>query len=136
MSNKQKKLAPETWDFPTTLPPGSKAEAALAGTSEVAVKHDAGKPPMSLLSSVALEETAKVMAFGANKYAEHNWRKGFKWSRLLDASLRHILAFNAGEDKDPESGLSHLSHAACCIAFLQEFEKTHPEMDDRYKNGL
>ena len=67
------------------------------------------------------------------KYAEHNWRKGFVWSRPLSAAMRHITAFNAGEDKDPESGLSHLAHAACCIMFLLEFEKTHKELDDRYK---
>ena len=43
---------------------------------------------------------------------------------------------NDGEDKDPESGLSHLAHAACCIMFLLEFEKTHPELDDRYKPNV
>ena len=53
--------------------------------------------------------------------------------RPLAAAMRHIMAFNDGEDKDPESGLSHLAHAACCIMFLLEFEKTHPELDDRYK---
>jgi hypothetical protein len=74
-----------------------------------------------------------VLAFGAQKYAEHNWRNGFAWSRPLSAAMRHITAFNAGEDTDPESGLSHLAHAACCIMFLLEFEKTHPHLDDRYK---
>ena len=79
-----------------------------------------------------MNQTAAVLKFGAIKYAEHNWRKGFTWSRPLAAAMRHITAFNDGEDKDPESGLSHLAHAACCIMFLLEFEKTHPELDDRY----
>jgi hypothetical protein len=74
-----------------------------------------------------------VLKFGADKYAEHNWRKGFAWSRPLAAAMRHLTAFNDGEDKDPESGLSHLAHAACCIMFLLEFEKTHKELDDRYR---
>ena len=98
-----------------------------------ALKFDQDKLPLHLLSTEALNQTAAVLAFGANKYAEHNWRKGFAWSRPLAAAMRHITAFNAGEDKDPESGLSHLAHAACCIMFLLEFEKTHPELDDRYK---
>ncbi len=98
-----------------------------------AIKFDQEKMPMHLLSNEALLQTAAVLKFGANKYAEHNWRKGFAWSRPLSAAMRHIHAFNAGEDKDPESGLSHLAHAACCIMFLLEFEKTHPELDDRYK---
>lgn len=97
------------------------------------MKLDAGKPSMSLLSREALEQTALVLNFGREKYAAHNWRKGFAWSRPLSAALRHIMAFNDGEDKDPESGLSHLAHAACCIMFLLEFEKTHPELDDRWK---
>lgn len=98
-----------------------------------AVKHDQGKAPMSLLSREALEQIALVMEFGRQKYAAHNWRQGFTWSRPLSAALRHLMAFNDGEDKDPESGLSHLAHAACCIMFLLEFEKTHPELDDRWK---
>ena len=98
-----------------------------------AIKHDQGKPPMSLLSRTALEEVAKVMAFGAQKYAAHNWRSGFTWSRTLDAAARHLYAFIDGEDKDPESGLSHLAHAMCCLMFTLEFEKTHPELDDRWK---
>ena len=98
-----------------------------------ALKFDDGKMPFHLLSTEAMNQTAAVLAFGAEKYAEHNWRKGFVWSRPLSAAMRHITAFNAGEDKDPESGLSHLAHAACCIMFLLEFEKTHKELDDRYK---
>ena len=98
-----------------------------------ALKFDDGKLPLHLLSTEAMNQTAAVLAFGAEKYAEHNWRKGFVWSRPLSAAMRHITAFNAGEDKDPESGLSHLAHAACCIMFLLEFEKTNKELDDRYK---
>lgn len=98
-----------------------------------ALKFDGGKLPLHLLSTEAMNQTAAVLAFGAEKYAAHNWRKGFVWSRPLSAAMRHITAFNAGEDKDPESGLSHLAHAACCIMFLLEFEKTHKELDDRYK---
>jgi hypothetical protein len=97
------------------------------------IKHDQDKAPMSLLSREALEQTAQVLAFGKQKYAAHNWRNGFEWSRPLSAALRHILAFQDGEDRDPESGLSHLAHAMCCIMFLLEFEKTHPELDDRWK---
>ena len=98
-----------------------------------AIKHDSGKPGMNLLSREALEQIALVMDFGKQKYDAHNWRKGFVWSRPLSAAMRHIMAFNDGEDKDPESGLSHLAHAACCIMFLLEFEKTHKDLDDRWK---
>ena len=105
----------------------------LATKTTVAVKFDQDKPDMSLLSSIALEEIAKVMTYGKKKYSAHNWRSGFIWSRPLAAAMRHLVSFLGGEDKDPETGLSHLAHAACCLMFMLEFEKTHKELDDRYK---
>ena len=101
-----------------------------------ALKFDVDKLPLNLLSTEAMNQTAAVLAFGAQKYAAHNWRAGFAWSRPLAAAMRHLTAFNDGEDRDPESGLSHLAHAACCIMFLLEFEKTHPHLDDRYKPNV
>lgn len=100
-----------------------------------AIKADAGKPPMSLLSNTALVEIAKVLEFGKNKYSAHNWRSGFAYSRVLDAAARHLYAYIDGEDCDPESGLSHLAHLGCCVMFMLELEKTHPELDDRYKRA-
>lgn len=104
--------------------------------SEIAptgIKHDSEKPDMALLSSTALVKIAQVMTFGKKKYSAHNWRGGFVWSRVLSAAFRHLIAYIGGEDKDPETGLSHLAHCGCCIMFLLEFEDTHPELDDRYK---
>lgn len=99
------------------------------------IKLDQDKPDLSLLSSTALLEIAKVMTFGKSKYSAHNWRKGFAWSRLIAAIMRHILAYNAGERIDPETGLSHLAHAACGICFLLEFEKTGAGDDDLWKGN-
>ena len=98
----------------------------------VGVKHDQGKPPISLINRRALEEEARVMAFGATKYAAHNWRDGIAASRLLDAALRHILAYADGENNAPETRLSHPAHARCSLAFQIECQHTHPELDDRY----
>lgn len=96
------------------------------------IKHDDGKPRMSLLSSMWLEGVTNVLNFGAKKYAAHNWRKGIARSRLLDAAFRHINAYNGGEDFDSESGLLHLYHASCCLMFASELHFTHPSLDDRY----
>lgn len=81
-----------------------------------------------------INEVAKVFTFGANKYEEHNWRKGMKWSKCIGCMKRHIAAFEMGEDLDNESGAYHLAHAASNILFLLEYYKTHPELDNRYKN--
>lgn len=96
------------------------------------VKHDQGKPPVSLISVSAILEEARVLGFGAKKYDEDNWRGGISYRRILDAVLRHVLAIADGEDQDPESGLLHAAHARCGLGFLIEYYSTHPEMDDRH----
>ncbi len=99
------------------------------------VKHDEGKPPLGLLDGYALEQVALVMAMGEKKYGRHNWRGGFKYSRLIDAALRHIFAFNDGTDHDPESNLSPIAHAICMLMFLLRIQRDRPDLDDRYLSG-
>jgi len=101
--------------------------------NKIAIKHDRDKIRMELLPPVGLAAIAEVLTYGAIKYGDHNWRNGFKWSRLFGALLRHIYAHMRGQDKDPETGFSHLAHAGCCILFLIEHEKEGLGNDDRYK---
>ena len=96
-------------------------------------KFDAGKPMIALISAYAIEQEARVMTFGASKYGFHNWRAGLSWVRTISAVLRHIFAFLGGEDSDPETGIHHLAHARCGLAFVLEYTQTHPEKDDRTK---
>lgn len=97
-------------------------------------KHDGDKPRMDLLDTAALQGLADVLTFGAKKYAPHNWRNGINYSRLIAASLRHLTAVNKGEDIDPESGLLHVDHLACCVMFLSNYMHTgRTELDDRWK---
>lgn len=100
------------------------------------VKYDAGKPRMDLISPFALEELGKVLAYGAKKYADRNWEKGFPWSRIIGATMRHTVRYMMGETIDPETGLSHAAAIMCNAMFLLHFEKTHPELDDRPKYDL
>ena len=105
-----------------------KASAVVA-----AMKHDNGKPSMDLLPVEAKKAIARVFDFGAKKYARHNWRNGFDYSRLIAACERHMDAFNDGEDNDPESGESHLAHAGCCIMMLLESVIKGYGRDNRHK---
>ncbi|NRN27876.1 hypothetical protein HHJ84_06220 [Photorhabdus heterorhabditis subsp. aluminescens] len=86
-------------------------------------KHDASKYRFSLLPLQPVIETLRVLEFGANKYSPDGWKtvpNGM--TRYFDALMRHIFAYRSGEKYDPESNLSHLAHAACCLLFLMEFE--------------
>lgn len=99
-------------------------------------KDDGEKVRLDLLSSRWVMGVGAVLTFGAHKYAAHNWRKGLAISRLLGACLRHVFAFVGGEDRDPETQLSHLYHASCCLMFASELHETRPDLDDRYKTEL
>lgn len=94
-------------------------------------KDDTEKLPWHLLPPDALEECVKVLQFGANKYAPRNWEKGMAWHRPFSALMRHMWAWWRGETRDPETGLSHLAHAMCCIVFLLSYELRGAGVDDR-----
>ena len=101
-----------------------------------AVKFDQGKRDWSLLPYDSIEEIAKVLEFGKIKYAAWNWTEGggFKYTRVFNASMRHLLAFMRGEDKDPDSGLSHIAHLGCNVLFLLHFilnKEKYNTCDDR-----
>jgi hypothetical protein len=106
---------------------------AVKGIEPVGIKQDFGKPKISLIPSEAIIEMAKAFTYGASKYSEHNFKLGIKYSRLLDAAMRHLLAFNSGEDIDFESKNNHLGHALASIAMLTYMTYNKKDMDDRYK---
>lgn len=100
------------------------------------MKDDNNKAPLALIPPEVLVKMANVLTFGAEKYGAWNWRKDgdkTEWSRTYSSAQRHLNAFWAGEDIDPESGKEHLVHALCQLSFLLIYTDEHPEMDDRYK---
>ena len=82
-----------------------------------------------------MEAVSEVFAYGARKYAAHNYRLGMAWSRLLGAALRHLLAWGRGEDLDKESGLPHLAHAGCCVLMLLDAQIQGIGQDDRWRRA-
>lgn len=92
-----------------------------------------GRKPerFELLSWGSLEEVARVAAFGAAKYDDHNWTKGYAWSLCLGALFRHVARFAQGEDIDPESKLPHLAHALWHCMALMHFQRHALGTDDR-----
>lgn len=76
-------------------------------------------------------ELARVYTIGAAKYADRNWEKGIQYGRIFAALMRHAWKWWNGEQCDPVDGQHHLSSVAWCAFALMEYEKTHPEKDDR-----
>jgi len=93
------------------------------GDPNQAARFDNGKPRIELVPTEIIEEMAKVFTYGAQKYDDWNWSKGFPWLQPYASMMRHLMAWHEGEDVDPESGLHHLSHAACNMAMLLHYIK-------------
>lgn len=85
-------------------------------------KADYGKVRPTLVPVSLVPAVAKVREYGCNKYKDpENWRR-VEPHRYRDALYRHLLAYLSGEKYDEESGLPHLWHMACNLAFLIELE--------------
>lgn len=96
------------------------------------LRHNSGKAQLHQVPTSLKYAVAKTLMYGAQKYAKGNWRKGMNWTTVSDCLERHMNSWLDGEELDEESGLPHLYHAACNIAFLIEYTETCPELDDRF----
>ena len=95
------------------------------------IKYDSEKPKMNLLPPKAIVEISKVLTFGAEKYDAENWRKlDDLQNRYTAGALRHIFAHMDGEELDPETNLSHLAHAMCCLLFKLEIELENAKIEE------
>lgn len=65
------------------------------------------------------------------KTAAWNWTKGMPWSVPFACAMRHMAAWQRGEECDPESGLPHLAHAMCNLRMLTLYATTYTQGDDR-----
>lgn len=82
-------------------------------------KDDQEKSRPDLFPARVLDFVARVAAHGGRKYGDQNWTKLENLrGRYYAAALRHINAWRLGEMDDPESGLPHLAHAICSLAFV------------------
>jgi len=88
---------------------------------------------MDLIPPDFLLMLSRVFAAGAEKYEDHNYLKGFEWSKSYAAMQRHVLAFWGGEDIDPETGQPHLGCAAFHCAALFMFSEHGLGTDDRHE---
>lgn len=100
--------------------------------SKLGDRFNEGKPQWSLVPQSALVPMVRVLEYGKNKYSAWNWAKGLKISEICESLKRHLDAFMEGEDKDSESGLSHIGHLQCNALFLSWMMENKPELDDRY----
>lgn len=98
------------------------------------LRYNDGKLKWGLVSWKALAPMVRVLMFGAEKYDDHNWKKGLGWVGVTESLQRHLNAFLDGEDDDPESKLSHVGHILCNAMFLSYMFLFRKDKDDRYED--
>lgn len=82
-----------------------------------------GKPRYDLIPPKGLKRVAELFARGAEKYEDHNWRKGMPSSRFMASMMRHAESYRRGErDED------HIAAVVFNALALIQFEDT--EWDD------
>jgi hypothetical protein len=118
---------------PINLPRWPFAEVGDVTSNEPGsgARFNSGKPDYSLIPLCTLEDEARVWMHGKAKYAAWNWAKGMAWSVPFGCAMRHLAAWQKGEEIDPESGLPHLAHAMCNLRMLTLYSKTFRVGDDR-----
>ena len=96
----------------------------LKAQTNTEYKHDNGKPRLDLVPPGIIEAVGHIRTYGTEKYGENtNWEK-VEPERYRAAMMRHLVEYLRDfESVDKESGLPHLWHMACNIAFLIELEE-------------
>jgi hypothetical protein len=91
-------------------------------------KSDSNKLRYDLVLPEFEDMVAAALTFGANTYGANTWQNIENAPERYYAALRrHISAWRKGEKIDPESGLSHLAHAASNLMFLAHFDEQENE---------
>ena len=91
------------------------------------------KAQWDLLPWTELEQIVAVFEHGAERYGANNWRQGFRYGRLWNAMMRHLVAFKKGENTD-QSGHHHLAHAAATCLMLLAHHNEQLGRDDRTRD--
>lgn len=98
-------------------------------------RFNAGKTPFRFIPLNLLAGAARVFEKVTNRpvnpYPLWNWAKGMSWSVPYECMLRHLDAWYRGEEKDPDSGESHIDHVICNALMLKHYETAYREGDDR-----
>ena len=97
-------------------------------------KYDQDKPRLDLVPPGVIEAIGKIRTYGLEKYGTVDGWQEVEPERYTAALMRHLCKFLRNPyGKDEESGLPHLWHMACNIAFLIELYEE--DKDETHYSG-
>jgi hypothetical protein len=110
---------------------GTPPQQSPANPQTGSLRFNTGKTQTSEIDPSFIIGIGEVLTKSREKYPKANWMRGNDWSVPYESMMRHLMAFQSGEEIDKESGKAHLLHAATNIMFLYYYSQTFPEFDDR-----
>jgi hypothetical protein len=85
------------------------------------------KEKWSLLPWSSIAACVRVMTFGEGKHGTHTWVARSRQD-LFDKTLRHLNRhWTGGQERDEETGESHLAHAVCNLLMMMWIEEHTPD---------
>jgi hypothetical protein len=103
---------------------------------QTALRFNSGKTQTREVYPAFIMGIAEVLTKSRDKYPSFNWCKPTKLSTPYESLMRHLMAFQMGEDFDVESGKHHLLHCATNLMFMYYQITNNPEFsDDRFFGG-
>lgn len=103
--------------------------------SDQTIKADLGKPRVTLVPLEIIKDIARVREYGLAKYGDAESWKSVEVERYRDALFRHLISYIENPTGiDDESGMPHLWHVACNVAFLCELEKENLNVGKEFSN--
>lgn len=107
--------------------------ARVEPTPDTSKRYNAGKVQTREIDPNFILGIGEVLTKSRAKYEAYNWTKSTKLSTPYESMMRHIMAFQSGEDFDKETQSHHLLHAATNLMFMYYHITNNPEeSDDRF----
>ncbi len=90
------------------------------------------KVQLNLVPASSIIYQALAMEDGARKYGPFNWRSNKVIASIyIAAAMRHLQAWQDGEELAEDSQKPHLAHALACIGIIVDAKETGNLVDDR-----
>lgn len=106
----------------------------ITGANQVqSARFNEGKIQTREIDPAFILGIGEVLTKSRAKYDHYNWCKPTKLSTPYESLMRHLMAFQSGENFDKETESHHLLHAATNLMFMYYHCMNNPEeSDDRF----
>lgn len=85
-------------------------------------RYNEWKIDWTLIDFESIQPLVEILEFWAKKYSRDNWKlwgEKMKREEILKSLMRHVIAYQQGEDIDEESWCKHIGCMMANLMFLE-----------------